>query len=108
MSKFATDTVHKIVFDDGEYVDIRDNISWEELNTLTDTLKPEATKEDERENTLANMLFFIKNWNFREGDEVLEISKENLKRLRTEVWAVIDKEIAKVIKGNLKSEKKSE
>lgn len=103
MSKFASDKTKKIEFDDDEYAEIRASISWQELKNLT-----KAVKESD-EGEINNMFFFLKSWNFKDDNgKVVELNKENIKRLTVGVFNKIDKEMAEILLPRDKKKPKKE
>lgn len=103
MDKFASDKTTKIKFEDGEYVEIRDNISWGDFHKLREI----QSKLNVQDSELELMDFFIKSWNFKENGKDIEISKENFKKLKLEIFSKIDSELVKRLGMSVELEKKS-
>lgn len=101
MSKFVSDELKRIEFNDGEWVDIRGSISWMQLKEMNNANKD----KNDIDSSIATMMFFLKDWNFKEGNKITEINEENLKRLDVKIFRRIDSEIAELL---LSTDKKKE
>ena len=103
MSKFVSNKTKRIEFKDGEYAEIRADLSWQELKDLIKT-----SAKNEAGGQIENMLFFLKSWNFKEDGQEVEITKESIGRLEVSVFHKIDGEMSQIIAPRDKKKQEKE